>query len=78
MEKTLQSRLASASRSQLMEGQEVQNMAEAADAIREQQQIFQNKVAEVQTLMAEMRRQLEEARAKLNAVVRAARFQSDL
>ncbi|XP_013882894.1 laminin subunit gamma-2 isoform X2 [Austrofundulus limnaeus] len=68
MEKVLQSRLSSISRSQLMEGQEIQNMAEAADSIREQQQIFQNKVAEVQTLIDEMRRQLEEAKTKLNAM----------
>lgn len=61
-----------------MEGQEIQSMAEAVDDIREQQQMFQNKVAEVRTLIDEMRRQLEEAKTKLNLMVRVPWFQSIL
>lgn len=67
LEKSLQGRLSSISRSQLAEGQEIQNMANAADDIKQQQQTYKTKVAEVQTLMEEMKRKLDEAKADLRA-----------
>lgn len=70
LEKSLQGRLSSISRSQLAEGQEIQNMANAADDIKQQQQTYKTKVAEVQTLMEEMKRKLDEAKADLRAAVR--------
>lgn len=78
MEKTLQRRLSTISQNQLSERQELQDAAKTADNVREQQQIFTKKVAEVQTLMDEMRHQLEEAETKLKSIVRAARFQQTL
>lgn len=70
LEKSLQGRLSSISRSQLAEGQEIQNMANAADDIKQQQQTYKTKVEEVQTLMEEMKRKLDEAKADLRAAVR--------
>ncbi|XP_078121302.1 laminin subunit gamma-2 [Sander vitreus] len=64
-EKNLQGRLASISRSQLAEEQDIQNIADTADDIKRRQQTYRAKVAEVQSLMEEMRRELNEAKAQL-------------
>uniref|UniRef100_A0A8D0APG7 Laminin subunit gamma 2 n=1 Tax=Sander lucioperca TaxID=283035 RepID=A0A8D0APG7_SANLU len=69
-EKNLQGRLASISRSQLAEEQDIQNIADTADAIKRRQQTYRAKVAEVQSLMEEMRRDLNEAKAQLRLAVR--------
>ena len=69
-EKSLQARLSSISGAQLAEGQEVQNVAAAADDIRGQQQTFRTKMEEVQTLMEDLRRRLGEAQRRLGSVVR--------
>ncbi|MEQ2164365.1 hypothetical protein GOODEAATRI_006014 [Goodea atripinnis] len=66
-EKILQGRLSSISSSQLTAGQEIQNISEISNHIRQRQQTFRSKVEEVETLMDEMRRQLEEARTKLQS-----------
>ncbi|XP_036940529.1 laminin subunit gamma-2 [Acanthopagrus latus] len=67
LEKSLQGRLSSISKSQLAEGQEIQNMANAAEDIKQQQQTYKTKVEEVQTLIEEMKRKLDEAKADLRA-----------
>ncbi|XP_053186882.1 laminin subunit gamma-2 [Scomber japonicus] len=68
MEEGLKSRLASISRSQLTEGQEIQNMAAAADDIRRQHQTYETKEATVQTLTKEMRQKLEAAKTILKSL----------
>lgn len=70
VEKSLQARLSSISRSQLAEGQDIQNMADAADDIRQQQQTYKTKVEEVQTLIDEMRLKLDKAKSDLRSAVR--------
>ncbi|XP_030608704.1 laminin subunit gamma-2 [Archocentrus centrarchus] len=67
LEKMLQSRLSSISRIQLAEEQDIQNIADTADNIKQQQQTYKTKVAEIQTLMEDMKRQLEEAKRKLSS-----------
>lgn len=62
--------MSSIHRSQLGNGQDVQNIAEAADVIKKEQQRYKTKVEEVQTLMEEMRRQLDRAKADLRSAVR--------
>lgn len=70
LEERLQGRLSSICRSQLGDGQDVQNIAEAVDDIKQQQQMYKTKVEEVQTLMEEMRRKLDRAKADLISAVR--------
>lgn len=70
LEKRLQGRLSSISRSQLADGQDIQNIAEMADDVKKQQQTYKTKVEEVQTLMEEMRRKLEQAKTDLRSAVR--------
>ncbi|XP_026230068.1 laminin subunit gamma-2 [Anabas testudineus] len=65
LEKTLQARLSTISRRQLAEGQDLQNIAGTADDIKQQKKTYTVKVEEVQILMEEMKRQLEEARSNL-------------
>ncbi|XP_076600718.1 laminin subunit gamma-2 [Chaetodon auriga] len=67
LEKSLQGRLSSISRSQLSEEQDIQNIADAADDIKQQQQTYKTKVEEVQTLMEEMKRKLDNARTDLRS-----------
>ncbi|XP_035989424.1 laminin subunit gamma-2 [Fundulus heteroclitus] len=67
-EKVLQRRLSSISRSQLTEGQDIQSISDISNHIRKQLQSFKSKDEEVETLIDEMRRQLEEARTKLQSV----------
>uniref|UniRef100_UPI0037E831B8 laminin subunit gamma-2 isoform X2 n=1 Tax=Semicossyphus pulcher TaxID=241346 RepID=UPI0037E831B8 len=67
LEKNLQKRLSSISKSQLAEGQDIQNIADAADDIRQQQQTYKTKVDEVQTLMEDLKRKLEQAKADLRS-----------
>lgn len=69
-EKNLQGRLSSISRSQLAEGQDLQNIADAADKIKQRQQTYKTNVEEVQSLMQEMKRKLDEAKADLRSAVR--------
>ncbi|XP_020514696.2 laminin subunit gamma-2 [Labrus bergylta] len=66
-EKNLQKRLSSISKSQLAEGQDIQNIANAADNIKQQQQTYKNKVDNVQTLIREMKRKLEQAKQDLRS-----------
>lgn len=70
LEKRLQGRLSSISRSQLTNGQDVQNIADAADDVKQRQQTYETKVEEVQTLVEEMRRKLDQAKAVLRSAVR--------
>ncbi|XP_070701477.1 laminin subunit gamma-2 [Pempheris klunzingeri] len=67
MEKSLQGRLSSISRSQLAEGQDIQNIAGVADDIERRQQTYETKVEEVRALMEEMRRKLASAKADLRS-----------
>lgn len=52
------------------DGLDVQNIAEAVDDIKQQQQMYKTKVEEVQTLMEEMRHKLDRAKADLRSAVR--------
>lgn len=70
LERSLQGRLASISRSQLEDGQDIQNIAESAENIKQQQQTYKTKVEEVQTLIEEMKRKLDKARTDLGSAVR--------
>ena len=70
LEKTLQGRLSSISRSQLAEGQDIQNIADAADDIKLQQKMYGTEVEQVQTLVEEMKRKLQEAKTNLRSAVR--------
>lgn len=70
LEKSLQGRLSSISRSQLAEEQDIQNIADTADDIKQRQKTYKMEVEDVQTLMAEMKRKLEEAKTKLRSAVR--------
>ncbi|XP_035489050.2 laminin subunit gamma-2 [Scophthalmus maximus] len=67
VEKRLQGRLSSISRSQLVEGQNVQNISDRADDVRRQQRKYRAQVEEVETLMAAMKRKLEEAKSDLRS-----------
>nr|XP_046265365.1 laminin subunit gamma-2 [Scatophagus argus] len=67
LEKSLQGRLSSISRSQLAEEQDVQSIGDAADDIRRQQQTYRTKVKEVRTLMEEMKRKLDKAKTDLGS-----------
>lgn len=67
MEEDLKAQLSSISRSQLTVGQDIQNMAVAADDIKQRQQTYKTMVETVQTLTEEMRRKLEEAKTKLQS-----------
>ncbi|KAJ4922437.1 hypothetical protein JOQ06_022933 [Pogonophryne albipinna] len=66
-EKKLQVRLASISRSQLDEEQEIQNVADAAVDIEQQERTYSAKVKEVQALMEDMKRKLDKAKADLRS-----------
>lgn len=70
MEKSLQTRLLAVSRTQLTEGEAIQNISDVVTHVRRQQQTFKSKVEEVKTLMDEMKRLLEEAKTRLQSVVR--------
>lgn len=67
LEKSLQGRLSTISTSQLADEQDIQNIADAADDIRQRQQTYKTKVEEVQTLMEEMKRKLDEAKTDLRS-----------
>ncbi|XP_056247590.1 laminin subunit gamma-2 [Seriola aureovittata] len=67
LEKSLQRRLSSISRSQLAEGQDIQNLADTADDIKHKQKTYKTEVKTVQTLMDEMKRKLEEAKRNLRS-----------
>ncbi|KAF3857613.1 hypothetical protein F7725_010814 [Dissostichus mawsoni] len=66
-EKKLQARLASISRSQLDEEQEIQNVANAADDIEQQERTYSAKVKEVQALVEDMKRKLDKAKSDLRS-----------
>ncbi|KAM7399987.1 hypothetical protein PAMA_004603 [Pampus argenteus] len=67
MEEHLKARLSSISRSQLTEGQDIQNIAVVADEIKQRQQTYKTKAETVQILMQEMKRKLEEAKTRLQS-----------
>ncbi|XP_035025549.1 laminin subunit gamma-2 [Hippoglossus stenolepis] len=68
MEKRLQGRLSSISRSQLVEGQNIQNIGDTVEDIKQQQRKYKTEVEDVQTLMAAMKRKLEEAKTNLRSL----------
>ncbi|XP_062259930.1 laminin subunit gamma-2 [Platichthys flesus] len=68
MEKRLQGRLSSISRSQLVEGQNIQNIGDTVENIKQQQRKYKTEVEDVQTLMAAMKLKLEEAKASLRSL----------
>ncbi|XP_068197804.1 laminin subunit gamma-2 [Antennarius striatus] len=68
LEKRLQRRLASISKSQLDEGQKIQNISDRADNIRKQQQMYRKEVEDIQALLAMMKRDLDKARTDLKSV----------
>ncbi|XP_049930403.1 laminin subunit gamma-2 [Epinephelus moara] len=67
LEKNLQGRLASISKSQLAEGQDIQNIADAADDIKKEQQMYKTKVQAVKSLMEEMKSKLDQAKQDLRS-----------
>ncbi|XP_034559049.1 laminin subunit gamma-2 [Notolabrus celidotus] len=67
LEKNLQKRLASVSKSQLAEGLDIQKIEDAADNIKKQQQTYKTKVDQVKTLLEEMKRKMDEAKADLKS-----------
>ncbi|KAM7379867.1 hypothetical protein PAMP_005384 [Pampus punctatissimus] len=67
LEEHLKARLSSISRSQLTEGQDIQNIADVADEIKQRQQMYKTKVETVQTLMEKMKRKLVDAKAHLQS-----------
>lgn len=69
LEKNLQGRLASISKSQLAEGQDIQNIADAADDIKKEQQMYKTKVQAVKSLMEEMKSKLDQAKQDLRSAV---------
>lgn len=69
-EKRLQGRLSSISRTQLSKQEDVQNIADAADGIKQRQQTYETKTEQVQTLIEEMKRTLEGAKTRLRSAVR--------
>lgn len=70
IEKNLQGRLSTISRGQLLEGQNLQNLDSDVDVLRLKQEKLNAEEAEVLTLLTEMRRKLDEAKSKLNLIVR--------
>ena len=70
MEKGVQDRLSSISMSQLAKEQDIQNINDKADDIRQQQRAYETKAKEVQALIEEMRSKLEDAKTKLESAVR--------
>ncbi|XP_014880340.1 laminin subunit gamma-2 isoform X2 [Poecilia latipinna] len=67
-EKSLQTRLSSISSRQLTEEQQVQNISQTVKHIGQQQRTFKSKVQEVETLIGAMKKLLDEAKTKIQAV----------
>ncbi|KAL6103705.1 lamc1 [Pungitius sinensis] len=67
LEKNLQSRLSSISRSQLAEGRLLQNIGDTADKVKRQQRTYKTKVEEIRSLMEDMKRKLDKAKADLRS-----------
>ncbi|XP_026169484.1 laminin subunit gamma-2 [Mastacembelus armatus] len=67
VEKNLQRRLSSISSSQLEEGQDIQDIANKADDIKQQQKTYRSKVAGIQALVEEMKLKLNKAKADLRS-----------
>ncbi|XP_044075483.1 laminin subunit gamma-2 [Siniperca chuatsi] len=67
LEKSLQGRLSSISRSQLEDGQDIENIADSAYSIRQRQRTYKTKVEEVQTLIEEMKRKVDKAKTDLGS-----------
>ncbi|XP_029930375.1 laminin subunit gamma-2 [Myripristis murdjan] len=65
MEKVLQERLSSISRSQLAEDRDLQAIAAAAAATRRRERTYESKVDDVQKLIDDMRRRLKEAKLSI-------------
>uniref|UniRef100_A0A3P9Q393 Laminin, gamma 2 n=1 Tax=Poecilia reticulata TaxID=8081 RepID=A0A3P9Q393_POERE len=62
---------------QLTEEQQVQNISQTVKRVREQQQTFKSKVQEVETLIGAMKKLLDEAKTRIQSVVRAAAQERD-
>uniref|UniRef100_A0A667ZDP4 Laminin, gamma 2 n=1 Tax=Myripristis murdjan TaxID=586833 RepID=A0A667ZDP4_9TELE len=69
MEKVLQERLSSISRSQLAEDRDLQAIAAAAAATRRRERTYESKVDDVQKLIDDMRRRLKEAKLSIPSAV---------
>ncbi|XP_071782542.2 laminin subunit gamma-2 [Centroberyx gerrardi] len=67
MEKSLQRRLSTISRSQLAEGRDLQAIGDTADDIDRRQQTYRTKAEGVRTLIDDMRRKLEEAKLSIQS-----------
>ncbi|KAG7273402.1 hypothetical protein CRUP_037464 [Coryphaenoides rupestris] len=67
-ERELQRRLSVISDQQLTEGQDVQSLARATERLSREQATYQTRGDDVQALIDQMRRKLEEAKAKIQAV----------
>ncbi|XP_047445759.1 laminin subunit gamma-2 [Mugil cephalus] len=67
LEVELQRRLSSISSSQLEHDQDIQIIADTTTNIKQQQQMYKTKVAEVQGLMEEMKFKLQDAKTKLQS-----------
>lgn len=70
LEKKLQDRLRSLTTAQLMGKQDMQEIAETTDNLGQLKQTYETKVEDIQSLIEDMKLQLEEARANLRAAVR--------
>ncbi|KAM3866132.1 laminin subunit gamma-2 [Diretmus argenteus] len=67
MERRLQGRLSSISQSQLAEGRDIQTISNLAGDIEQRHQTYETQAADVQTLITEMRRKLEEAKINIQS-----------
>ncbi|XP_056266481.1 laminin subunit gamma-2 [Pseudoliparis swirei] len=67
LEKNLQGRLSSISRSQLDEGQVLRDVGDVVHDVKEKQQTYKTKVEEVRGLVEEMKRKLDKAKADLRS-----------
>lgn len=68
-EKDLQARLSDISATQLSEGRDIQAISNTIDNIKLQDQKYQRQVSDVQTLISDVRRKLEEARFNIKQAV---------
>lgn len=68
-EKDLQARLSDISTTQLSEGRDIQAISNTIDNIKLQDQKYQRQVSDVQTLISDVRRKLEEARFNIKQAV---------
>lgn len=68
LEKKLQNRLSSISKNQLAEGQNIQNVADKVDDIKDKHQTYNSKMKTVQMLLDEMKDKLDDAKSDLRSI----------